>query len=55
MLAYSAVGFKISADLAGFTGRCRRNSFLVEISADSAELPGPTGRCNNFLVERALS
>ena len=26
-------------------------SFLVEISADSAGLPGPTGRCNNFLVE----
>ena len=57
MLAYSAVGFKLSAvspeltlsltqlsaDLAGCTGRCWCNSFSA----------GHTAR--NFLVERALS
>ena len=30
MLAYSAVGFEISADSAGWTGRCRCSNFLVE-------------------------
>ena len=45
VLAYSAVGFEISADLAGCTGRCWCKSFSA----------GHTARCSNFLVERALS
>ena len=32
MLAYSAVGFEISADSAGCTGRCRCNRFPASFS-----------------------